>query len=128
MLSPPCTGHDADGVVAANRWWISRRAQWSAPRRCCDGNTPTHGLVTPDEFIPLAEETGLIVPIGAWVLEQACQDLAEWQGIELVAESDPTLSVAVNLSVRQMLAPDIAELVADVLRRPACGPPTSAWS
>jgi diguanylate cyclase (GGDEF)-like protein/PAS domain S-box-containing protein len=72
---------------------------------------PMRGLVSPDEFIPLAEDTGLIVDIGAWVLEQACEQLARWQLV------NPTMSVAVNFSVRQMLAPDVADLVADVLRR-----------
>jgi diguanylate cyclase (GGDEF)-like protein/PAS domain S-box-containing protein len=75
---------------------------------------PDRGLLGPDEFISLAEETGLIVlivPIGAWVLEQACRELARWQ------RTEPSMSVAVNLSVRQMLAPDIAGLIADVLRR-----------
>ena len=83
---------------------------------------PEHGMVTPDEFISLAEETGLIVPIGARVLQQACQDLADWQSIETSSGSAATLSVAVNLSVRQMLAPGIAELVADVLSRSGVRP------
>lgn len=77
---------------------------------------PNGNLVGPDEFIPLAEETGLIVPIGAWVLEQACQRLAEWQRIT------PPMSVAVNLSVRQMIAPDVVGLVADVLERTGARP------
>ncbi|MGD0379233.1 MAG: EAL domain-containing protein [Acidimicrobiales bacterium] len=77
---------------------------------------PERGLVGPDEFIPLAEETGLIIPIGAWVLEQACRQLVQWQRV------DPTMSVAVNFSVRQMLAPDVAELVGDVLARTGAPP------
>jgi diguanylate cyclase (GGDEF)-like protein/PAS domain S-box-containing protein len=77
---------------------------------------PERGLVGPDDFIPIAEETGLIVPIGAWVLEQACRHLAQWQGIEA------SLTVAVNLSVRQMLAPDIAGMIGDVLQRTGARP------
>jgi diguanylate cyclase (GGDEF)-like protein/PAS domain S-box-containing protein len=72
---------------------------------------PDRGLVSPAEFIPIAEETGLIVPIGAWVLEQACRQLVHWQ------RTQPSMTVAVNLSVRQMLAPDIAGLIEDVLQR-----------
>jgi diguanylate cyclase (GGDEF)-like protein/PAS domain S-box-containing protein len=78
---------------------------------------PEHGMVTPDEFISLAEETGLIVPIGARVLEQACVDLAEWHRAAESMELKSDFSVAVNLSVRQMLAPGIADLVADALAR-----------
>jgi diguanylate cyclase (GGDEF)-like protein/PAS domain S-box-containing protein len=80
-------------------------------------NHPERGSVSPAEFIPLAEETGLIVPIGAWVLEQACGDLMRWQRTLASMSDAGNLSVAVNLSVRQMLSSDIAGLVADVLAR-----------
>jgi diguanylate cyclase (GGDEF)-like protein/PAS domain S-box-containing protein len=81
--------------------------RWEHPRR---------GLVGPDNFIPLAEETGLIVPIGAWVLDQACQQLVQWQ------YAAPALSVAVNLSGRQILAPDIVGQVEAALRRSGLEP------
>jgi EAL domain-containing protein (putative c-di-GMP-specific phosphodiesterase class I) len=72
---------------------------------------PERGLVGPDGFIALAEETGLIVPIGAWVLEQACRELVEWQ------RADPSMTLAVNLSVKQMAAPDVVHMVKEVLAR-----------
>jgi diguanylate cyclase (GGDEF)-like protein/PAS domain S-box-containing protein len=78
---------------------------------------PGRGLISPAEFIPLAEETGLIVPIGAWVVEQACRQLIEWQRVQKPLPVPVNLSVAVNLSVRQLLATDIAEKIADVLTR-----------
>ena len=74
---------------------------------------PQRGAIMPDEFIPLAEETGLIVPIGAWVLEQACWQLVKWRR----TVPSMSVSVAVNLSVRQTAAPDIAGVIEDVLRR-----------
>jgi EAL domain-containing protein (putative c-di-GMP-specific phosphodiesterase class I) len=77
---------------------------------------PGRGPVSPAEFIPLAEETGLIVPIGAWVLEEACRQLVEWQ------RTHSWLSVAVNLSVRQMLASNVVDLVSDVLERTGLRP------
>ena len=77
---------------------------------------PDRGLVGPDEFIPLAEETGLIVPLGTWVFEQACRQLAEWQRMS------PTMSVAVNVSVRQMLAPDIAARFGEIIKRTGVRP------
>ena len=67
-------------------------------------------LVQPAEFIPIAEETGLIVPVGAWVLETACAQLSEWQS--LPGWSD--LSVAVNVSARQLQHPSFAGVVAEV--------------
>ncbi len=68
------------------------------------------GLVTPTEFVPLAELTGLVVPIGAWVLRTACRQAAEWQ--KRVA---PGLSVAVNLSARQLQQPDLVAVLTRVL-------------
>jgi diguanylate cyclase (GGDEF)-like protein/PAS domain S-box-containing protein len=77
---------------------------------------PQRGLLLPAEFIPVAEEIGVIVPIGAFVLEQACQQLVEWQ------RTDPTMTVSVNLSVRQMLVPDFAGVVRDVLKSTGAPP------
>ncbi len=74
------------------------------------------GPVSPAEFIPLAEEAGLIVPLGAWVLEQACLQLVEWQRFS------PGMSVAVNLSVQQVLAADVVERVAAVLASTGISP------
>jgi len=68
---------------------------------------PLLGMVSPVQFIPLAEETGLIVPIGDWVLQQACAQLKQW-------ESDPdkrALVLAVNVSVRQFREPDFVQQV-----------------
>ena len=62
---------------------------------------PTRGLLPPDRFIPLAEATGLIVPLGRLVLETACLDAARWR------RHDPTLTVAVNVSARQLGSGDL---------------------
>ena len=65
---------------------------------------PERGMVSPGEFIPLAEETGLIVPLGRWVLFEACHQVAEWQRR---FETEPPLSVSVNVSMRQISHGDI---------------------
>ncbi len=72
---------------------------------------PTRGMVPPAEFIPLAEETGLINPLGHWVLKTACAQLQQW-----IADGLPPLRVAVNLSVRQLLQRGFADTVQEVLR------------
>ncbi|HEX7591485.1 MAG TPA: EAL domain-containing protein, partial [Candidatus Limnocylindrales bacterium] len=72
-------------------------------------NHPTRGLVPPLEFIPLAEETGLIVPLGGWILRQACHQLAEWQ--KLRGGGEPFV-MNVNLSSRQLVRDVIADEVA----------------
>ncbi len=82
---------------------------------------PVRGLLGPDDFIPLAEQTGLILGIGAWVLSEACHQTRRWQ---LALPSDPPLSVSVNLSGRQFTQPDLAATVADVLA--ASGLPASS--
>jgi diguanylate cyclase (GGDEF)-like protein/PAS domain S-box-containing protein len=69
---------------------------------------PEQGLVTPDRFIEAAEETGLIVPIGAWAVAEACRRLAGWQADGLVPED---LHVTVNVSVRQASRPDLVDAV-----------------
>lgn len=70
-----------------------------------------HGLVSPGDFIPLAEETGLIVPIGTWILKQACLQLKAW---ELSAQTEH-LSLAVNVSAKQFRMPDFVDLVRNIL-------------
>ena len=67
---------------------------------------PTRGLLGPNEFIPLAEETGLIVSLGTWVLDEACRQVAEWSGSEAVGRS---LALTVNLSAQQLAEADFVE-------------------
>jgi len=79
---------------------------------------PGRGLVRPGQFIPTAEETSLIIPIGRWVLEQACAQLAAWQRHPGRAH----LSIAVNVSIRQFRHPDFIEEVVTCVRRAGIRP------
>ncbi|MCB1248713.1 MAG: EAL domain-containing protein [Acidimicrobiales bacterium] len=72
---------------------------------------PGHGLVMPGDFIPLAEETGLIVPLGWWVLADACARAASWPDLP----GGRPMQIAVNLSARQLAAPDLVPTVRRVL-------------
>ena len=76
-----------------------------------------HGPILPAQFIPVAEETGLIVPIGEWVLNTACAQLARWQ-----ADGWPRLRMSVNLSVRQFRAQDMVGKVARALTAASLDP------
>ena len=71
---------------------------------------PEMGMVSPGTFIPLAEETGLIVDIGEWILRTACEQLVSWHRLGL-----QPLSIAVNLSARQFFQPNLVDLVAQTL-------------
>ena len=87
--------HHAVGVEALLRW-----------------DHPEDGLVAPGRFIPVAEESGLIIPIGAWVLHEACQQLRSWQADMW---GGPRGAVEVNLSARQVDHPEIVETVERIL-------------
>jgi diguanylate cyclase (GGDEF)-like protein len=80
-------------------------------------NHPSHGLVPPNEFIPVAEEIGLIEPIGAWVLEQATRQLREWQ-----QSHDMRLDMSVNVSAVQFVDGALVEVVRRVLLETGIAP------
>ena len=80
---------------------------------------PERGVLSPDTFVPVAEETGLIVPLGDWVLTEACEQLASWTRRY---SRCPIRSVSVNLSVRQLQQEGIVDTVADTLARTGLAP------
>lgn len=96
---------DVDGRMMG----VEALVRWRHPRR---------GLVSPAEFIPVAEQTGLILPLGQWVLETACQQLAAWatQGARAA------LTMAVNVSARQFKQPDFVQQVLGLLRKTGANP------
>ncbi len=75
---------------------------------------PSMGFIAPEEFIPIAEESGLINPIGRWVLEHACQQLKYWQTI---IPGQKELSIAVNISVKQTVKRQFVEDLKDILKK-----------
>jgi EAL domain-containing protein (putative c-di-GMP-specific phosphodiesterase class I) len=79
---------------------------------------PERGMIMPQDFIPVAEESGLIVSLGNWVLEEACRQAAEWQSRGL------HITVAVNVSARQITKDRLAERIANLLERHSL-PPTA---
>ncbi|MDP9765155.1 EAL domain-containing protein [Deinococcus enclensis] len=77
---------------------------------------PQQGLISPGQFIPVAEETGLIVPMGTWVLGEACRQAAAWQG------RGQALTMSVNVSARQFEQPDFVAIVRDALAESGLDP------
>jgi diguanylate cyclase (GGDEF)-like protein len=84
---------------------------------------PVRGIVMPGTFIPLAEETGLIIPIGEWMLGEACAQLKKWQ---TEFPMSPPLSMSVNLSVKQLADPNLVDRVRTHLEETGI-PPASLW-
>ncbi|HSP64185.1 MAG TPA: EAL domain-containing protein [Pyrinomonadaceae bacterium] len=80
-----------------------------------------HGQISPNQFIPVAEETGLIIPIGEWILRQACTQTRRWQ--ELYPSENP-LTISVNLSAKQFAQPDLIERIERVLLETGLEPPS----
>ncbi|MEC4806613.1 MAG: PAS domain S-box protein [Jaaginema sp. PMC 1080.18] len=80
-------------------------ARWQHPQR---------GLVSPGEFIPIAEETGLIVPLGRWILQQACTQLRQWQ---VKFDRGATLKMSVNLSGRQLKETNLVAEIAGIIQK-----------
>jgi diguanylate cyclase (GGDEF)-like protein/PAS domain S-box-containing protein len=116
---------DLRNALAAQQFVLHYQAQVDATGHITGAEAlvrwqhPVRGLVPPGEFIPLAEETGLVIPLGQWVLETACQQLAAWSKIPALAH----LSLAVNVSARQLGLSDIVERVLAVMR--ASGAPAN---
>ena len=81
-------------------------------------NSPSRGMVSPAEFIPLAEATGLILPLGDFVLRQACQRLANWSKEQMLAN----ITLAVNVSIQQMLEDTFVEQVLGILQESGANP------
>ncbi|MDY0106922.1 MAG: EAL domain-containing protein [Giesbergeria sp.] len=112
------------GAIDAEQLQLHYQAQVSATGRLVGAevllrwNHPVHGSVPPAQFIPIAEATGLILPIGSWVLAQACAQLKDW-------ETDPHtrhLDLAVNVSARQFRQPGFVDQVRHTLAQAGANP------
>jgi diguanylate cyclase (GGDEF)-like protein/PAS domain S-box-containing protein len=80
---------------------------------------PERGIIPPSKFIPVAEETGLIVPLGGWVLRESCRQMREWQ---MLHPTNPLLSISVNLSGKQFAQPDLIDQIKQALKETGLAP------
>lgn len=97
---------------------IGQQVKWMGAEALIRWQHPKRGMISPAEFIPLAEETGLIVPIGEWVLHTACAQLKAWEQNPLTQH----LSIAVNVSAKQMEQPDFVEVILSALEQTGANP------
>ena len=82
-------------------------------------NHPSEGLISPVEFIPIAEDTGLILPIGEWVMRNGCQQLASWQ--RTLGAAAP-LTISINLSRRQFVLPSLTQMIQQIIEEAGIAP------
>ncbi len=82
-------------------------------------NHPGHGLVTPDKFIPLAEETGLIIPMGEWIIKRACQQLKQWKTEFKQAQG---LTLSINVSIKQFLQENFVDFLLSTVSNQGLSP------
>jgi diguanylate cyclase (GGDEF)-like protein len=117
---------DLRGAIDAGHLCLFYQPEFSVQTRQVIGyealvrwNHPERGLLSPGEFIPVAEESDLIITVGQWVLAHACRQMAEWQKEFLF---DPPLSISVNVSPRQLHDPGFVDAVASVLHQTGLNP------
>lgn len=111
-------------ALAEKQLFLAYQPKIDLARRCITGfealarwHHPQHGLIPATEFIPVAESTGLIVPIGEWVIRTACRQLSAWQH-----EGYGDLTLAVNISAVQFWRGDLLDIVKTALRENSIGP------
>ncbi len=111
-------------ALAFDQFYLMYQPQFDAKEQTVIGmealirwNNPELGAISPGEFIPLAEETGLIIPIGEWVLKSACNQLKSWEN-----QGFPLFNIAVNISVRQFAQADFVDKVKGILEETKLDP------
>ncbi|MDR3394630.1 MAG: EAL domain-containing protein, partial [Parasulfuritortus sp.] len=124
MIKQAALEGDLRQAIAGNQFLLHYQAQVESNGQMTGAEAlirwqhPERGLVPPDEFIPLAEDTGLILPIGLWVLDTACAQIKSWENDAHSRE----LQIAVNVSARQFRQPDFVPQVARVLETSGINP------
>lgn len=111
-------------ALASEQLALHYQPKWNSERNCPVGfeallrwNHPKYGLIAPNEFIPIAEETGLIVGMTRWVLERACIDCKEWN-----MRTDNKLGVSVNLSINVFESKNLMDMITAALQRATLAP------
>ena len=119
---------DLRKAVERNEFVVYYQPMFSIPEEKLEGfealvrwSHPERGLIPPGEFIPIAEENGLILPIGTMVLREACRQMREWQ---IRYPGQPAITLSVNISPRQFVEPGLPGLVAGILSETGLSPKT----